>query len=335
MTRLKAPAIPLLKVGLRLIVSAGALYAVLRNVQIEHMVENFSGLSPLPVIAAVGVLLSTWPLAIWRAQLMLPEQLVDRWRVALDSYAIGALGNFLAPMRGGDLVRCYIVSSRSSNISFSAALGTVVMEKIFDLVTVVLIVGAWSLVAIVPAWVSTAILALGCVLLVGLLLFFFSDRITKLAGTYTTIGFGSALLSKLTTLSDEFRLGVKGARKRGTLAMVVIQTLILQILGGAFFYVLGASLGVEIGFLESLVVSALAGLAFAVPAAPGAIGTYEFAVVFGLNIFGFDDGSALAFAISAHSAVLVMGALIGGLAATAYPGGFKAATRGPYSNRPK
>lgn len=79
----------------------------------------------------------------------------------------------------------------------------------------------------------------------------------------------------------------------------------------ALVLTLGLSLNISLSFPAAMLVTAVIGLGLALPAAPGAFGTYEFFAVAGLSLVGIKSETALALALLMHAWIFVTTSILG------------------------
>jgi hypothetical protein len=123
----------------------------LRGVHIEEVVRHIRNADPLPL--ALGVVL---------ASLTFPMRLV-RWRLLLRSeegaplpagplwhaVAIGFMANNLLPFRAGELVRTF-AATKLSGARFTAAMSSIAVERVFDGLACVGLLGVGLLTSDLP-----------------------------------------------------------------------------------------------------------------------------------------------------------------------------------------
>src|SRR4051812_16234132 len=87
----------------------------------------------------VGV---TYLVRAWRWQMLLKPLGPTRFRTAFRTTVIGFAALSLLPARAGDLLRPYLLA-RKENLPVSATFATVVMERVLDLVAVVVLMAVY------------------------------------------------------------------------------------------------------------------------------------------------------------------------------------------------
>lgn len=235
-----------------------------------------------------------------------------RWRVLLagvgplgDSsvfYAtcIGFMGNMVLPLRAGEAIKPLVIA-RDGRISMPAALATVAIERLLDMIMLGLFAGITLLLVPAGDFLRTAaqtIVALVAVAIVGLFVVIrFSDPIERLT---------LRLADRLPRLLGHFvREGARGFL-RGLHALRDVRTLVTVFVYSALVWlcaVLGFITGalaleiaaplIPLGFATTVVIAA----AVSVPSAPGFIGVFWAGAEIALGMFGVSKSMGFTFGV--------------------------------------
>lgn len=116
--------------------------------------------------AAIGTTLITYLLRSWRWQVLLEPIGRVSFRTAFRATVMGFAGNLLLPARAGEFVRAYVIS-RHERVNVASAFATVIVERLLDLVTVLLLFACGILFSGID--VGPAIAAAGWVAAAGAL----------------------------------------------------------------------------------------------------------------------------------------------------------------------
>ncbi|MBQ5784066.1 MAG: flippase-like domain-containing protein, partial [Bacteroidales bacterium] len=133
---------------LALLALAGVLlYFSFRGVKWSDFIEGLKNCNWVWIVVsmAVGVLGFLARALRWRL-LMLPLNKEITNREAFDGVNVAYLTNFAFP-RAGEVARCGVMA-KTGKISFEGALGTVVLERVVDLLTLII----WVLVVLLVRW---------------------------------------------------------------------------------------------------------------------------------------------------------------------------------------
>jgi uncharacterized membrane protein YbhN (UPF0104 family) len=219
-----------------------------------------------------------------------------------DAYAlvpVGYMGNTVLPLRGGELLRMTLLASRSS-ARRRDVLGSILAERLLDATAlVVLFAGmSWAGTAGAPAgqWPAAVAVALAALAGLGMALYL---RL-RLRGLLEPFARVVRPFSRPTRLM----LGPSGAG-------LLLVTLIVWLLEGCVFYLVARSLDVHLDLPGALFVIVLASFFALVPSAPGYVGTFDAAVLFGLAALNVSGGGAVSIALLLRFVLFVPITLVG------------------------
>lgn len=248
-------------------------------------------------------ILSTWVRALRWRHLTNPIAEIPRESL-FRAQALGFMVNNLLPLRVGEFVRAWFLA-RQHGLSGTSILGTVVIERVIDVVSVLLIAAA-SL-----AWAghggesllsrgALLLLPVACVPVMGLVaLRLFPDQILRIAQFFTR-PLPPRIGATLERLLVSFSNGLHSLTLGPHLSWILIHTVVIWLLLSTIPVVVGIyAFGLDLGTpAETLMVSwillAAVGVAVAIPSAPGFFGTYQFAFNSVLERFGVTPAEALA-----------------------------------------
>lgn len=213
---------------------------------------------------------------------------------------IGFLCNMVLPLRVGEVVRPVLLARRTGT-PVQAVLGSVLLERLLDMVTILGFLGA--VVALVP--VSEAIRRGGIVFVIFALatvpLVIALQRRHPLAMRLVEHAFAvlpARLRERARHALDGFIDGLQGIGGAGAFARIALYSLYLwAAIAGVFalgFVACGLPVPLVTGALA--LVTVVAG-AVSAPSAPGFIGTFQFGCVTALALFGIGEADAAPFAI--------------------------------------
>jgi len=309
----KRGARPLL-VAVGLIVTAGAIYLALRGVNLDDAGDalaesNLLWLIPASAVLAVGLLLRA--LRWWS---LFDEEHRPPLRAVTRALFIGYFFNNILPVRAGELARV-IALHRRAGTPRAEGLSTVVVERLFDvLALLVLLFAAYPLLPEI-SWLQTAALfAAGIVVAVSVLVFViihYDERAIHW------------LLSPLRRLpiagvAERVEYGARNAT-RGLVAIrnphVALEAMALTLaswLALAFScWILFEAFSLDLPLVAGLLVLVTINLSLILPSAPAAIGVFEYATVVALRAFDVPRAEALSYGVVLHLLNLVPFLLIG------------------------
>jgi uncharacterized protein (TIRG00374 family) len=276
------------------------LILVLRSIKLSEMIQALRSANYLYLLPAVLVLLGSFGVRTLRWKYLLGPLGKKLPIGALWSgFLIGYFSNFALTANAGDLVRAYIVGRRQA-ISKSATLASIVVERLFDVASLVLLLFAISLGQSLPAWIKLAGLTAGAALVLGCLGLVLLVRYEKLAN-WAIHGLVGRLLPPAARLierlwrsfTDGLVLWQRGGEGAWAAALSILAWLVLAV---AFFFI-GQSLGLTVPPQAYLLLAVVIILGAMVPSLPGRVGTLEFLAVSTLAVFSVPAEPALSFAL--------------------------------------
>ncbi len=247
----------------------------------------------------------------------------ERWMLLLryggarlgrvDSYAIttvGYMGNNALPARAGDLMKA-VLSSRRTGMPTADGFGTLVAERVLDALALVLVFAVLVTTLSLPLGVEGWMLAL---VVAGVLV---ALAAAALLGRDTGAGRRVRELAASLLAPTRRLLSLAGA---GLLGLSVV----LWLVEGSVYAVLGAVAGVHLSLMDGLYIMALANLVALVPAAPGYVGTFDAAVILAVRLVAAGThAAALAYAVVVRFVLFVPITVVGLVALIARYGGVR------------
>lgn len=223
--------------------------------------------------------------------------------VLFDSIMVGNFATYILPLRAGEFIRPFMLS-RTSKYSFSSSFASVVIERFFDLATVLATFSiVLALVDGLPEWVFAGAKALG-VLALAIVVFIGACAVWPGRLTGFCRYFLAYLPSKIRGGCDQFlqdfihSAAVLNSPRR--LAITVALSLAVWLTCYLYFYV-SLFLFTDSGTMTLAVTAAvIVALAVAAPSAPGFVGVYQVGCIAAFKLFDFSVEVATAYAIITH-----------------------------------
>lgn len=227
---------------------------------------------------------------------------------------IGFMFVVLLPARLGEIARPYLLS-QNSDVSFSSALATIVLERILDAIFILSLFALSLNFIAAPPWIINFAKAAALILfmVVGLLIAGGSatgSRMVRKLGQRVLPPWLASLAQRVT---GTFYSGLSIVGNFRHLALCVVLSAVIWSVVIAINWLLFRALGIELGLIAAIVVLVFTMLGISVPAGPGFVGSYHFACLLGLSFFNVNKEVAAAYAISLHAVsigtVIFMGLL--------------------------
>jgi uncharacterized protein (TIRG00374 family) len=280
-------------VALGLATSIAAIGLLVVSVDLGRTIGVLGRASPLPLIAVLAVMALQLVVRTLRWRLLLPR--VDRpQRVRLSRLLpvllVGYLGNSVLPARLGEPVRAFLVSRREG-VPFAGALGSVVLERVFDVSTLAAIGFAAALATGAAGWIVQGTAIAAVVGVVGLTLLV-AGALHRVAGAVPSRRLGELVRA----FADS-----AGRQPRADLSAAIALSCLAWLFDATIFYLVADSLSLHLAFPTAMLIGAVTVIGTAIPSAPGYIGTFELAAVAAGTALGLASENALALAILVHA----------------------------------
>jgi uncharacterized protein (TIRG00374 family) len=208
----------------------------------------------------------------------------------------------ILPARLGEFARPYLVKKRSG-IKMSASMATIIVERVFDLLTLMLFMFIVILKISLPPEVVKAgatMLAVSVSLFIILIILAIKrdSSINKIDVVLKI--FPEKIAKPLNRLAHSFIDGLQILPDIGKTLYVMFLSMLIWALIGLSAYVLFLGFGFDLSVLNGYAITVIIALGVMLPAAPGFIGTYHMACKIGLVGFGVAKADALSYAILLH-----------------------------------
>jgi uncharacterized protein (TIRG00374 family) len=305
-----------------LLLAAALLMLFLYNVdlrgvarQIVHADLAFLALSLLTMLVNLAI-------RSWRWQYLLEPLGRPSFASSFRATAVGFAASAVLPARAGEVIRPYFLS-RQENMSATGAFATIILERVLDMVTVLVLLAVYVMF-LAPAttaanhtafeavkWAGLTAGAGALVLLV--VLFMLAGNPARLAEGLTRLEafLPSKLAGLLARVAEKFATGLGAIRKPGRLMVALVLSFPLWLSIGVGIWAVAIAFHLAVPFVGSFLVIALLVVGVAVPT-PGAVGGFHAAFRFAATtFFAAPDDAAVGAAIVLHLFTVVPTLLLG------------------------
>ena len=222
--------------------------------------------------------------------------------------AIGFMANYLLPARVGEVIRAILLGNRV-RISKTASFATIVVEKVFDGFTLMLMFLVVVLFLPFPTSGST-VFNRENIKLVGLLSFLFylavlgtlllmrfhNQRVNRVFGFFLK-PFPPSLASKIKEKVEAFIVGLGILRNARDIVMTCLYSVLVWGVTLLLIYALFFPFKINLSLLSAMFLMVVLVFGIAIPSAPGFIGTFHWACAAALMFLGVEANLAKSYAI--------------------------------------
>ena len=287
--------------------SAFFLVLLLRQVDRGELGAALRDVRPGWLLVAAPVYLGALWTRAWRWRLILRPHLRLGGRDAFAMLVIGYAANNVLPVRAGEFVRAGLLQ-RDHGAPWSVALGTIVVERIFD----GLVLTAFLVVTVALAGGNAALRALAVAgaagfLAASVLIALLAARPRAGAGVATALlRFAPAgLRSRASGWVEGFVGGLTALGGGRSWAVVTAATAATWGLEAAAYGLVGRAFGLGLDAPLYAGVTGAANLAIVAPSTAGGVGPFEFFAREAATVFGAATATATAYALALHALLIV------------------------------
>ena len=259
---------------------------------------NYWWLLPAVPVYFVGVWLRT---RRWRTML-LPLAQIPTARL-FPTVVIGYMGNNVYPARMGEVLRSYVLR-RDEGVPMSASLATVVLERLFDgLVMLLFIFATLPFVPLPPIYARLALVVsalFGTALLVFMLLAARPARLSRLYSLAVDRLPPASWRPRLHGLFDRFIVGLQSLRSPRQLLAIALISVLIWLVETCTYWIVARAFQLEVGFSGLMLMTAVVNLFTSIPSTPGYVGTFHAPGIAVLMQLGVPQAIATGFTVVLH-----------------------------------
>jgi len=306
-------------VGLAL--SGGFLYLALRGLGIRDIWEPLKTARYWWLIPGVGVyFIGVW-VRSWRWHYLLrPVKSISTPKI-FPIVAIGYMGNNIYPARAGEILRAVILK-RKEDISISASLATIVVERVFDGVVMLgfvflnlpelaTLTGASGFIGNIQTlalWGAAAFLGVLGVFLVAAM---FPTQAEIVIMKLIQVLVPEKFREKTNKIVLRFLNGLESLRSPREAVMVLLTSIVIWLLETGKYWFVMQAFNFEVSFFALMLMNGIVNLATTIPSAPGYVGTFDAPGIAVLIAYGVEQGIAAGYTLVLHAALWLPITLLG------------------------
>ena len=300
--------------GLGLVVISMAI--ALRGIEFDRLFQAIASINLIYVLPAIILFWLSFGGRAFRWQLLY-SPLHVRLSKVLAMLSIGYFLSNIAPLRAGDVVRAYLLA-RSERVPVARSLSSVVVERVMDLMTVVLLLVV--LLPFIPRMpeaaraAGTVMGAAGLVLLVAFALLSLNREralplLRRLSSPFPLLK-RESIWHAIDRLVDGFAV----LHSLRPLAGVIAWSILIWITAGLINWMALMAMGIPLGPTAALLVLVATSLGVTIAPTPGQLGVFDATAQQTLVlVYNVDPARALAYALVIHAYIYVWLMILGGL----------------------
>jgi len=300
-------------VGVGFLISAFFVYLALRGLQLDQVWQglqeaNYAWVVPGVLVYFVGVWART---CRWHCMLRSLKAIpIPR---LFPAVVIGYMGNNVYPARAGEVIRAYLLR-RKEDVPMSGSLATIVVERVFDGLVMLLFIFVSLPLASMPVWLHRTVI-LASPLFFGALALFLAlaaapervqaatsrmiERLSAVCGRLLPAslpGFGEGIVPR-------FLAGLRFLRSGRHAGLVFVLSILIWLLETATYWCVMQGFSLRVPFHGLMLMNGVVNLATIIPSSPGYVGTFDTPGIRVLEGFGVSAAVAAGYVLALHAAL--------------------------------
>jgi uncharacterized protein (TIRG00374 family) len=303
-----------LRLIIGLLVSIGLLWLMFRATNVAELVgalrdANYVTIIPAVVVYFVGI----WLRSLRWQLLLRPLTTLSSGRL-FQATIIGFTANNLMPVRLGEVARA-ILLARWAGVAPAATLGTIVVERLFDGLTLSAVFSLAWLWLPATSWLRLAAILSAVAFIAGsvvALAMAFWPKFLLAMLRRMLVWLPERIQSKLLRLFQGFVEGFSVLRRGHLLLPIVALSIGAWLTEATMYYIIMRGFALDTSFLAALLGMAAGNLGTMIPSSPGYVGTFDVPLQTVLTeLFGIEPAVATSFTLVVHAALLVPVVVVG------------------------
>jgi uncharacterized protein (TIRG00374 family) len=290
------------------------LYIAFQGLHLEDFVGvvksvNYWWIIPAVAVYTIAVVIRTWR---WRAMLRpIADISMGRlWPVVV----IGYMGNNVYPARAGEVLRSYVLRRREG-VPMSASLATVVLERLFDGLIMLLFVFVTLPFAPLPAVYNQVVTVFSVVFGVALLFFLVlasrPAQFLQLWQWVATRFLPARFASMGSDIVTKFVSGLQSLKSPREMLIIFASSALIWLTETGKYWVIMQGFPFHVDFTVLMLMTAVVNLATTLPSTPGYAGTFDVPGILVLQRYGISQAIATGYTLVLHVALWLPITLLG------------------------
>ena len=306
--------------GAAVLISAVFLWLALDGLNLAEVWADMRSANYWWLVPSVAVyFVAVWA-RTWRWDYMLRPLKHIPVRRLFPVVVIGYMGNNVYPFRAGEVLRSFVLYRREE-VPMSASLATVIVERVFDgLVMLIFVFVALPFTPIpgdngrIQSIVIFASVAFFAALIIFFALAAMPERFYRLA--QWGLGLTGSLLTEssresLLGILQRFLTGLESLRSFRNVLMIFFTSIVIWLLETVKYWFVMHAFDFQVTFFALMLMNGVVNLATTLPSAPGYVGTFDEPGIEVLKLYGVPANTAAAYTLVLHAALWLPITLLG------------------------
>ena len=296
-----------------LLLGAVFVYFSFKGINFKEIAASLSAINYIYIVPALLILFFIQILRSYRWGLILsPIEKIDQMSL-FSVTCVGFLAIVAIPARLGELARPYLITHKS-DIPMTSALGSIFLERAFDILTILIMFFIVAFLTPMPSWLMKSSIVFFTVILVIIaliiLLLVNKDAFLKIVNPVIS-RLPEKYFHKAEELIDHFIVGFKMISNIRLIMQVVFLSLLIWFAAALVIYILFNAFNFQLSILAAFAVMVVIIVGITIPTAPGFVGNFHFFCILGLGLFGIPKTDAVTYAVLYHFLAIGLTVVLG------------------------
>jgi uncharacterized protein (TIRG00374 family) len=300
--------------GLGAGISALFLVIALRNLHLGDVwrimrMARYGWIIPGVAVYFFGVWARTWR---WD-YLLRPIKRISLRRL-FPVVVIGYMGNNVYPARAGEVIRAYVLRRRE-DVSISASLATIIVERVFDGLVMLIFVFIGLPFTPMPNWLQWMVVGSSLLFFGALAVFMvLAIKIEWAERAYDWIIdrlVPARFQSSVRGFAERFMIGLRSLRSGRGVLMLFVTSIVIWLAETVKYWFVMHAFNFIVPFWVLMLMNGIVNLATTIPSSPGYVGTFDAPGIEILSIFGVGRSLAASYTLVLHAALWLPITLLG------------------------
>lgn len=294
------------KFWLGLLISAFFLYLALGGLDLHGFWQTVRQAHYWWLIPGVAIYFGAVWARTWRWHYMLRHIKNVPLQRLFPIVVIGYMGNNVYPARAGELLRSYVLR-RKEGVPLSASLATVVLERLFDGLVMLLFVFVTLPFAPLPPVYTALVSTFSVIFLLALALFLLlaarPERMSRFYAWLVDRLLPARLRPRVHGLFDRFVVGLQSLRSPRELALIFLSSALIWLTETTKYWFVMLAFPFHVPFYVLMLMTAVVNLFTTLPSTPGYVGTFDAPGIAVLVAHGVAQAVATGYTLVLHVAL--------------------------------
>ncbi len=306
---------------LTLALLVASVWYAFKGIELDKLAHIFAEINYIYAILPVPIILLSHWMRAWRWKTFLApvkeiKSVYSLFSAVMILYAVNAI-----TPRAGEFLRPLIIS-RKEKISYSSTFATIILERVIDVITLMLLFGVTfillreKVLQLLPPDISPNMLIIILILMILIALVSLYPPFINSMLRLTVRPISARLYEKLLSIVEKFKRGLAIVKSPRQYLRIALESAIIWFLYSLPLYIIFFAFDFQnthhLGLVDATMLVIVAGIGVTIAPTPGAVGVFHVLVSGAMvSLYGIDKEVALAYATVVHGVSKLTETIVG------------------------